>query len=254
MADVVYSEENDSPIEKWGEGGSLWARQVLRCDWEDRYDLLLLVGQNGGRDYPHSPGMGCYARGAGIIGFGRQGDAGENKAEYEHALVTVVYSTDSPQGSGPRRWVTEEMVPCTDNRRMEIGQMKWTDASGQRLAPPEAPSYQHGSIDYILTFHYLTSIPIAAHVLNVSNAGPVGAFLYPLVFGTETLRHLAPLVTHTVGLGMTRTYKLQYRWTFRDKTWSKFQDSAGQWDHIYHVKTGAILRPYPTVDFTAMYP
>lgn len=250
---VTYAEEYGSPVDNWGENGSLVARQVLRCAWEERYTLLLEIGGNGGRDYPHATGIGCRARGATIVGVGKNDEYAIGMNKYEDALLTIIYATDGPQGVPSGAFVTEEFLPATDSRYIDIGNLKWDDTDGQRLSQAEAPLYLHGTFTYVLTFHHLLAIPAAALMLNVSNNAPVPAFLFPISFPTETLLHLSAGISQTVGLGMMQRFRLQYRWLFNDQTWAKYQKSDATWHYIYHAKTGAIVKHYPPVDFSAMY-
>lgn len=251
---VTYAEEYGTPVEEWSEGGALTARRTLRCVWTDRHALLVEIAQDGGQDYPHVPNMGCRARGAVIVGVGKNNEFAVAMNEYEDALLKIVYSTEAPQGVGQHRFVTEELIPATDNRRIEIGRLKWEEADGNRLTPAEAPMYLHGTNVYVLTFHDLVEIPVASLRNNVSNDAPVPMFLYPIVFPTETLLHLAAHTSRTVGLGMLGHYRLQYRWIYNDQTWAKHQRSDGEWHYIYHTQTGALVKHYPPVDFSQMYP
>lgn len=250
---VPYAEEAGSPKDSFSESGSLVAVRRLRCLWSDRYALLVQIGNNGGEDYPHYPNIGCLARGAAIDPAPGKGDEyALGMAKYEHALITVHYSTDAPTYFGSH-FVTEEFQPAGENRRMDPTELRWETVGGKELTVHEAPPYLHGMFDYVLTFHDLLTIPPAALTMNVSNSVQMTAFIFPLTFAVETLRHMRPLLSHTVGLGIMDRFRLTYRWTYNPKTWSKFQKSNGEWEVVFNTD-GTQLKPYPPFDMQAMYP
>jgi len=250
MAD--YAELDDYPQEKFGENGQFYAERKVKCAWGERYDVIYEFGANGGQLYPYKPGTGARAVGAGIAPHGAMTGIASSEASYEHAIITVVYSTATAVKISDN-WITEEIQPSGGLIHLNSNELKWGDGVG--LEPAEAPQLILPSFDYVITYHHLFSVPVQAYrYMGYSNLFMMITSVLNLRFAPESLLYVRPWVRRSFDPGLLNTFQLQYRFSYKYTGWNKFYNvKNGAWEAITN-NAGQERKPYPPIDFSPLVP
>ncbi len=260
MAD--YTEVFGWPKEWYGENGQFYAQRKLLCRWADRKAVLLEHAGNGGAAYPYevTPGGGdlmpgaqgsARAYSAKIEPFRSRMDTALTVAKfacYEWALVTVEYSTTAAVKLSDK-WVTEELTPTARLINVDIDG-KTFESSGDKVLASDNILKWETSFDYVVTYHHLLDVPVAAYTqVNKCNSDVVGSLLLGLTFDTETLLHTRPVVQRSFDPGLINTFTLRYRFPFSPNGWNKFYDYTNA---EYSRISGD--DPYETFAFSSLVP
>jgi hypothetical protein len=255
---MAYSELNGWPKERWTDD-AFTAERCLKCDWENRYDVVSEMAAEGGQVYPYRTSLKARAIGASCAGFGdMRGETSPGIGYYEFAAVTVYYSTIAPQYVSTNGvFVSEFMEPTTELIRGDYEDFCWSsNKDGTAIKPAEAPTKLIPGINYILVFHRVHQIPGAAESLtDYCNAGPCAAYTLGRVFPPETLLYRGYTASRDLGLGTLPTWKYALTFSYRPVGWNTFwRAEKGTYEYLYHAKgTGRYIN-HPLGNFSYLMP
>lgn len=285
-----FYEYNGWPREKTGLAGHFEAERKVKCAWADRHAVLEHLSWQGGEPYPYLrydssddkwKDTGARAIGASAVPFGGapadydqvwpaeafpadawKGGPPIGLGTYEHALVTVQYSTQYPRlfkGS----LVTEEIRPAGELTSIYATNLRWGSKTGDPVQPAEAPPVQHRYLEVILTYHAVRAIPVeAVAFLGCTNNASVISPVSGMVFLAERLLYTCPDIERTLQIGGKDTYRLTYRFLGRHASWNQFwrstaagaaDNDVGAFTSIYDID-GNRYRPYPLVKLSDLVP
>ena len=253
---VAYAEMKGYPQERYGENGQFYAERKLKCAWADRYAVIFEVAANGGHFYPYATApLAGFARaiGAGIIPFARQTSGSSSPiAAYDHAIITVKYSTTTAVKLSDT-WVTEELEPTSHAFNADTKGLLWENDSTP-IDPGEIVKLVT-SFDYLVTYWHLTGVPPAAYTnCGKVNSGVVSSWLLDMSFAAETLRYTRPIVKRSFDPGLLNTFELKYRFSVHpQQTWNHFWN-AGIMDWDRPTRDGEVVKPYLSFNFTSLMP
>ena len=252
MAD--YSELTGYPKEKYGQNGQLYVERKLKCAWADRYTVLNTLGGNGGQMYPYrTDAMGARASGGGIEPFGCQTNDVDDSpiASYSHAIVTIIYATDTAVKLSDT-WVTEELQPSQKFVSIDAKDLTW--AGGGPVNTGSSIVKLQPSFDYVVTYHHLLGYPLAALTeVGKINNGPVSSWLLGATFSENTLLYTRPILTRAFDPGLLNTFRLVYRFSYNPATWHTFWNTK-RMTYERVTNDGASVDIYESTGFSALIP
>lgn len=250
-------EEKGSPQEVFSAESGLQVSVTLRCAWDDRFAVLDDILQNQ-YTYPRCPGSQCNARTGSSRPYEGKMDStgtGDSLATYDQALITINYTQDltrEDNGSGGFNIFSESLEPSAEFLTLSPAKFRWTNSSGPKLRPEEAPGKLIVGYDYVQTRYQMASIPV--EVINpgpgVVNNAAITAQLLGLTFPIETVLYQNSQPQRTISTSGVTRWTIPSRFSIRPNGWNKFWRPSTGWDEIYDEDAAAIYKNYPLADLS----
>ena len=284
---LPWEELEGSPTEAWTDTG-FRATVKLSCLWAHRYWIARSILIRGGEYYPHRPQTGARAKKVEISPLGTVGSGGDgltaypqslrsgalasllgHLTTYPRALLTIEYET-------PELDATETIEPVVEFRTLDHTKFVWGRvesyttingeqatrivATGDRLAPNEAPGKLELGCDIKVTLSGVRALPLAAlelpgHVNDARVTFPrIGLYFEP-----ETLLFHPPTAERRVLPDFSEAWRLSYRFSFRAEGWNRYwRQKTQSWDPILVRGAGTEewteYKNYPLGDFSLLFP
>ena len=258
-------EEDQSPIENWGDNG-LNVSVRLRTLWADRYTVLDDIISNW-RPYPNLLGTAgaflAFAATGAITPVGKsdRAVAGEQSLTYEHALLQIQYKPmnygEPPTPGDPSILFTESLEPNVEFLTVPHIDLVWNADGTEGVKPEDAPGLLLSSFDYVQSQFRVASLvaDFVNHVGHVNNAAIVSSLL-GFTFPIETLYFNPPTLDRTINTLGASMWNITTRFSYRPQTWNKFlrPDEVGvnNWSPMYVKSGGTVFKPYPLADFSTV--
>lgn len=242
---VPCSEEYDSRSENAERGTSkdsppsASATVVLRCAWGDRWALIEDILGNL-RSYPDEPL--CVAKNvSGVKGVG-VGQVDGQAQNYEHALVTVNYSTLTSQEKEEQEQegveiFTERLEPTAEFITLDHKLFQWGDSNdnAEDLEEGEAPGKLQRGLALCRDWKNLRFPP--PEILDlVGHCNEDGYFsrILGLYFEAETLLYVPPQMQRAIRTDEVEAFSAGMKFMFKPQGWNKFWRAKTQtWERIY---------------------
>jgi len=260
MITVSYGEQPGSPSNQANLNGDTTTR-ILLCDWADRFTLMReLIGPPGEllEDYTpqeNSPDIIALTASSSphpgkIDGTG----VGSRIAVYDKAIVTVNYGVAPYRETEDQQLYSESWEGIIEFITLDHRAYRWGNgATGDALAPDEAPGMQVRSGEYVLTRYGLVTIPNTAGLEGRVNNAVFSSKSLGRDFAAETLLFTPPTLDRSMSIIGTDGWTVVQRLAYRENGWNKFyRSTSGAYESIY-VKGGAVIKPYPTADFSPVW-
>ncbi len=260
---VNFAEMHGYPQSRWQLGEFTATRKVI-CDWSDRVQLLLDIGGSWeGLSYPYPEGPVDGAARSTAFAFSvtcapllaeqRQDDAltaaaGQSVAEYDKAVLTLLYSNRGIQWDHSlQRWYTERLTIYAENESVDNEQLHWVNEDGPTPGLT-IPKTFYGW-EYTLILHGLIVVPVSVLALvGCTNANAV-AMANGLIFAPETLLFKPPELEHSAGSGTLDKWELRYKYLYKPTGWNKYWRAELLDYYPLYVASGAQYIQYPVVAF-----
>lgn len=243
---VNFAEMHGYPQSRWQLGEFTATRKVI-CDWSDRVQLLLDIGGSWeGLSYPYPEGPVDGDGNSTAFAFSvttaplpaeqRQDDAltaiaQQSVAEYDKAVLTLLYSNRGIQWSNSRKlFITETLNPFTIHDTVPRDKLFWADGDQVDMLPGKI----FYGLEYTLTLHFAVAVP--ASLLNLvgccnSNTIQIGM---GLAFAPQTLLFEPPAVKRSSGMGISEAWEIRFTYKYKPDGWNKFwRPETGQSEFTY---------------------
>lgn len=248
---VSYSELYGWPKGKWNRGDFDGRRRLL-CYWDDVLALLLELDAAPGWPWTAYPWGAADAtiREAEVIPFGKSNaPLASQSADYEFAIIDCLYTTRGPKWNTDYNVFVEETLEAGFNSfAVDATDLRW-ESDGAQVQPNDAPINHDSTVEYIVYFSNLTSLPawITARP-GLSNAGSFATAGLGIVFSPQTLKYLGCRVRGTYSLGHLPRYDLTAKFSHKWSGWNNFwrPDGGGSWEGMV-TKDGAPYIQHPPV-------
>jgi len=175
---------------------------------------------------------------------------------YDFYHLNIAYTTKKPEGGqttdGDGNVYSEELVPLTEHQTLDYNDYEWDNSNP--LKEGEAPTKIVRSFNYVRTIFNLQP-PLSGSLLDAPGCVNNAAFLSPslgMFFPAESLLFGDPKISRQYSLttgfsGIT----LQTSFAFRKDGWNKFwRAKTNAWAEIKKKSDGAVVKPYPPIDFS----
>lgn len=244
---VDCCEEHGTPQEQWGED-EITCSVVLRCAWSNRYALVadILGNRNA---WPYLAGPRAISAAIAWDEAAPVSVSGQT-ASYQDALVTVNYSTNAEE-----ELVSESIEPTVEFLTHDYRRFRWASANGDPLLEGEAPGQQVKGLNLVRTYHKVETIPTAVLTLQgACNDAEYESDLLGLTFAAETLLFQPPNLSRSITTAGAKAWKLTLKFQYKPNGWNKFfRGKVQEWQEIFEVEGGEVVKPYPPEDFSALF-
>ncbi len=261
---VDFGEMHGYPKSRWVRGEFRATRKLI-CAWGDRVTLLQELNTNLGSRYPYREGPIYSPTGSSAwfsLAFAyaveidpflakewEDGDltteTGQSTAKYDHAVLTVHYSSQGPTWNTSRNaFITERLEPYTTHNMVAKTHFKWTDGTALE---DNLPRSWH-SWEYVLTFHRLSSVPATPMALiGTTNSNTVGSLIGN--FPPQTLLYEPPEIIRTATWGGAEKWQATYRFPIHPFGWNKhWRPKTAQFEDVKKADGTQYLQ-YPLAAF-----
>lgn len=246
-----------SPNERWTGNGIFQAFCQYHCTWADRNTLIAeMAAENGGSGqlYPHNPGSGARLVAANAVGWSRTSTNATNPvlSDYESALVTAFYSTDSPFYNG-QIIVSEELRGNTVMIPIPPSTLRIGSLTGAKIPTATSLTKAIAGLEYIVTFYHVANPPFTlVSLLDHCNSTLFQTYTLNLAFSPETVWYRHPVVQRTIKLGGTQDFTVRITYAIRPESWNKwwFPGETIPWQYVYNTRTGnqVIFHPLANIN------
>jgi hypothetical protein len=257
---IAFTEEDASPNEEMGHDGKECST-VLRCAWDDRWDLIDQLLLPTGFPYPHvaEPGVGEDDNRPRALSASAKRAPGKNLGtgswnSYAQALITVKYGVQDLTAfdEGTQDIFAESIEPSAEFQNLPHKLFEWhieqqgADPIIIPIKAAEAPGFQVRGFDYLLTRYRLTTLPTGLLTLiGTTNKTAMTASTLGLTFAAETLLFNPPTISRTMSTSGTTGWTVNYRFSYRANTWNKYWNGEYmEWATMYLQESGVEYKSY----------
>lgn len=255
---VSCAEEFGSVAENFDDpAGFMSATVILRCAWADRHALVAdLLGNR--RQWPHgAPGSGVVpvATTTGtrpFLGGDQSTLAASGQAMvYDHALVTVNYSTRVSEV------LSESIEPTAEFVTLDYRLFRWGSGNGDWLREEEAPGKLVRGINFVRSYLDLTQVQATARAsiadIGKTHNASFSSTLLGLTFNAETLLFAPPVMNRKVNSAGVEKYDVTQKWTYNPNEWNRYYRArANSYQKIYPFGSSTPHNSYPVEDLSAL--
>ncbi len=244
---VACAEEFGTFSEDFSIANGLTGKVTLRCNWSDRYTLINAMI---GTAWPFAGTTGPQANSIACVPFQSKTVTDGQGLVYEHALVTISYSSEI------KDLISETLEPTAEFQIQDFKRFRWGAAAGEPLLEGEAPGKLMRGLNLVRTMHQVTTVPpeTLTRVGYVNSAVYTSAIL-GLSFAVETLLYQPPTLSRTIKTDGATAWTINLKFGYKPQGWNKFfrQKNANVgpdfgWEEIYTTE-GEIFKPYQPGSF-----
>jgi len=262
---TAYEEQPGSPVENLTKTG-IAATRTLMCAWADRWALATELSLDGGA-YPHdTSGMPTLdpdtlkVQSISINPFEAEVGGVAALAEYEKAIVTVRYGTETAQGAEITAdgRVKETFEPSAEFLTLDPKNFAWGNwATGDKLKDGEAPGEIYLGGTYCLTRYDLLTMPDTLHLIGTTNSDDIQtrtSLMRDIIFKAGSLMFQPPSISPRVNEKGILMCDAAYRFPYKPM-------EKGGWNTFWRAKTGAYeslynpkgkFEPYPPASWVGI--
>jgi hypothetical protein len=270
-----------SPEEELSRDNGYVGHITYQCDFADRIQLGIdkLTANGGlGETYPHNVMNNARAC---SVKFrpapGQMAGTINGLAEFQHAHVTITYKTpgrNTDQQPETNNLINETLEGHAETQTLDSKNFSWQndDSTTEMLTSDEAPFKIVRGIDYCVTVHNISNLPMA--ILNLPGSVNQSALYAPLLgftFEPETLLFADPVLTRKYDMAngggvWTPTYRFNIKRNDDGKGniygWNAFYRAAtGKYEQIYQNMANKgdspdwqVYKSYPTASLSDVLP
>lgn len=245
---VDCAEEHNTVSEDFDIETGMSAQVTLRCAWNDRHALAADILGNS-RIYP---GTGFasppQAATASIVPGGECAVTVGQGLVYDHALVTVGYSTKI------KDLISESLEPNIEFITQDFERFRWGAADGDPLLKGEAPGKQYRSMNLVRTLYNLSAMPAAVlTAIGEVNEDEYTSAILGFTFDPETLLYQPPQLSRVIRTNGSDGWTLTMKFSYKPQGWNKYWRAKTQdWDSIFLVDPPGEYKNYPLGDFATL--
>jgi hypothetical protein len=278
MAITIAFEELDGSPEETITDEGFAAVRTLKCAWADRRILAvelkgsaLKIGSNtvyiGAESYPGVPSM--TVADVQIRPFHNKqtttfDEANPTKlATYEHALLTVRYSTKSfdpssgiPGEGGDDIFATERLEPTAELLNLDTTNLFWDASQTEPLGLQTPMSKLVPGLDYIYERRRVPQVPPATFTLvGKVNSGALISNTLGITFAAETLLYNPPTLDRETillsdGSTSVTAWNIVYRFTYDPEGWNTAYRNGFTAKQTVYDDSGSVFKKFSSGDFT----
>jgi hypothetical protein len=222
---IEHSEWHGWPRWRWRQGEFYGERKLL-CAWDDQATLAQELDTYPNNVWPY-PGGSSDALAFDIESrpfparITQAGTTLDPRASYQHALLTVRYTTKGPTYVNGN-YVEEWFEPWQERHQADWTKLAWDGVNGQGLRPNEAPTGTYYGIVYVQKFTQLTTPPAdTLSFVGYINANAVACYTFNRIFGAETLLYGGCTLRRRVSAGGSQKWSISRRFLYKYDGWNK---------------------------------
>jgi hypothetical protein len=235
---ISYEEMHGSPQESFDNTNGWTAIRQLRCDWDEREELVaeLLYTEYDGIITGTGTIPGVIALTFSIAPAPGEQQGTGNQASYEKAIVTVNYGRDTQQGPDPDAGdYFEDFQPTGEFQTIDYRNLFWNEGAAPGVTVDDLVQITSGASlgklflggDYILKRFGLETYPTDKLALigkvNSNAVTPKTTYLAGIgTFAAETLLFQPPSMEYVLQPSGEYLINVTYRFNYKPETHNKF--------------------------------